>query len=419
MGVHVEMPSRIRRPTKKVRATPDASTAPAPPCSSSRTAVYPTPPPDRSFRVHIKPTTRFDVTTIPVKLVQQVIDRCLGTQGYQGFVIHKVSNTITVHLASLDDVNKVCGITSIPISSDGTVTVQSYFASGPNVQRCVLYDLDPNDSPATILRELRSPTHEVLAVRRMGKSRTYLVTVQGSSTIPERFYYNGCVLHPQPYRPRVMYCYRCFKLGHQQNYCPKATVDPERINADGKPRYRCGLCKADDHEITSTKCPTKQRATARARRRESSSVRVPLSNRFQVLEPIECSAVEDPEEPVSTGVSYSQILKKADPKKHRPPKHTPNDNWEFTEYALVDEDLDAQIAQLSKQLETLRQRKARVAGLRKERAATHALQGSQSVPLRMRVNAQKTTPSDTAIWTVILETLSNLTQLIQDSLYHG
>ncbi|KAH9367793.1 hypothetical protein HPB48_004443 [Haemaphysalis longicornis] len=216
-----------------------------------------------------------------------------------------------------------------------------------------------------------------------------------------------------------MYCYRCFKLGHQQNYCPKETVDPERINADGKPRYRCGLCKADDHDITSTKCPTKQRATARARRRESSSVRVPLNNRFQVLEPIECSAVEDPEEPVSTGVSYSQILKKPDPKKHRPPKHTPNDNWEFTEYALVDEDVDAQIAQLSKQLETLRQRKARVAGLRKERAATHALQGSQSVPLRMQVNARKTTPSDTAIWTVILETLSNLTQLIQDSLYHG
>ncbi|KAH9371080.1 hypothetical protein HPB48_015686 [Haemaphysalis longicornis] len=377
---HATVPAQDTPPTKKVRATPDASTAPAPPCSSSRTAVYPTPPPDRSFRVHIKPTSRFDVPTIPVKLVQQVIDRCLGTQGYQGFVIHKVSNTITVHLASLDDVNKVCGITSIPISSDGTVTVHSYFASGPNVQRCVLYDLDPNDSPATILRELRSPTHEVLAVQRMGKSRTYLVTVQGSSTIPERFYYNACVLHPKPYRPQVMYCYRCFKLGHQQNYCPNATLDPERIHADGKPRYCCGLCKADDHEITSTKCPTKQRAPARAGRRESSS-----------------------------------ILKKPDPKKHRPPKHTPNDNWEFTEYDLVDEDLDAEIAQPSKQLETLRQKKACVAGLRKERAATHARQRSQNVPLRMRVNAQKTTPSDTAICTVILETLSNLTQLIQDS----
>ncbi|KAH9372036.1 hypothetical protein HPB48_012760 [Haemaphysalis longicornis] len=241
------------------------------------------------------PLRRFDVTTIPVKLVQQVIDQCLGAQGYQGFVIHKVSNTITVHLASLDDANKVCGITSLPISSDGTVTVHSYFASGPNVQRCVLYDLDQNDSPATILRELRSPTHEVLAVTYIGKSRTYLVTVQGSSIIPERFYYNGSVLHPKPYRPRVMYCYRCFKLGHQQNYCPKATVDPERINADSKPRYRCGVCKADDHEITSTAGSTKQRATARARRRENSSVKVPLNNRFKVLKPIECSAVEDPE----------------------------------------------------------------------------------------------------------------------------
>lgn len=397
-----------------MRATPDAPTTPVPP-----SAVYPTPPPDRSFRVNIKPTTRFDVTTIPIKSVQQVIDRCLGTQGYQGFVIHKVSNTITVHLASLDDANKICGITSIPISSDGTVTVHSYFASGPNVQRCVLYDLDPNDSPATIIRELKSPTHEVLAVRRMGRSNTYLVTVRGSSTIPERFYYNGCVLHPKPFRPRVMYCYRCFKQGHQQNYCPKTTVDPERINADGKPRYRCGLCKADDHEITSAKCPTKQRATARARRRENSSVRVALNNRFQVLEPTEYSALEELEQPDATGLLYSEALKNPNSKKHRPPKQTTSDTWELTESSLVDEDLDVQIAQLSKQLETLRQRKARVAALRKERAAAHSVQGSQNVPLQMRDNASKTTPRDPAIWTVILETLSKLTQLIQVSLRNG
>lgn len=100
-------------------------------------------------------------------------------------MILKVSNTITVHLATLDDANKICGITSIPVCTDINLTVHSYFASGPNVQRCVLYDLDQNDSPVTILRELWSPTHDALAVRRMGKVRTYVVTVRGSSNIPE------------------------------------------------------------------------------------------------------------------------------------------------------------------------------------------------------------------------------------------
>ncbi|KAH9378700.1 hypothetical protein HPB48_015789 [Haemaphysalis longicornis] len=215
-ATHTTSTAQDAPPHKKVRATPNALTAIAP-TWNSLTAVYPTPPLRRSFRVHNKPTTRFDVTMIPLTSEQRVIYRCLGTQGYQGFVIHKVSNSITIHLTTLDEANKICGITSIPISTDINVTVQSFFASGPNIQRCVLYDLDENDSPATILRELRSPTHEVLGVRRMGNSRTHLVIVRGSSTIPKSFYYNSFVVHPKPFWPRAMYCYRCFKQGHQHS----------------------------------------------------------------------------------------------------------------------------------------------------------------------------------------------------------
>ncbi|KAG0430410.1 hypothetical protein HPB47_022716 [Ixodes persulcatus] len=339
------------------------------------TLPYPTPSPDRSFRVHIRSTVRFDVTAVPTKCIQHVIDQCLGTRGFQGFVVHKASSTITVHLASIEDANKICAISRIPINADNQFSVQAYFASGPKVQRCVVYGLDPTDSCATIIQDLKSQTHTVLAVRRMGRPHS----------LSEKFYYNGCIARPKLYRPRAVYCYQCYQLGHLQKYCPKATVNPERTTPEVQPRYRCGLCKTNDHKITSSKCPTKQRASARARGRLK-AVSAPL-----IPELAEETALKG-------SSSYAAALKRpgkkgrqsADPSSGNPP--------EATGIPVTQDELDTEIAQLSRQIELLRQRKARVTARRKERAATPPHAGTQISPAPMPLQTKNTTPFDLANW---------------------
>ncbi|KAG0413883.1 hypothetical protein HPB47_008967, partial [Ixodes persulcatus] len=180
---------KLEEPTKRVRAAPGNPSSP-----------YPTPSPSQSYRVHIRPLARHDITSVPTKRIQQVIDRCLGTTGYKGYAAYKSTNSITVHLASLTDAQKMCTLTVIPLSED--------------------------------------------------------------QQLP-RFFYYGRVLHPKPYFPRAIFCYRCYKQGHMQAFCPQRNIDPERTTPEGQPRYRCGLCKSDDHDMTAPNCPMKQKATAR------------------------------------------------------------------------------------------------------------------------------------------------------------
>ncbi|KAG0428731.1 hypothetical protein HPB47_024290 [Ixodes persulcatus] len=320
-------------PPKKVKAAPVPSISP-----------YPTPSPDRSFRVHIRPTVRFDVTAVPTKCIQHVIDQCLGTRGYQGFGVHKASNTITVHLASIEDADKICAISRIPINADNQLSVQAYFASGPNVQRCVVYGLDPTDPCATIIQDLKSQTHTVLAVRRMGASMTYLVTVQGAQTLPEKFYCKGCIVRPKLYRP------------------------PEGLSPCARPP-------------------------------QSVSAPLIVYNSFQALESAENTQPEEAEETALKGSSsYAAALKRpgkkgrqsADPSSGNPP--------EPTGIPVIQDDLDTEIAQLSRQIELLRQRKARVAARRKERAATPPHAGTQISPAPMPLQTENTTPFDPAYW---------------------
>ncbi|KAG0416857.1 hypothetical protein HPB47_006084, partial [Ixodes persulcatus] len=389
---------KLEEPTKRVRATPGNPSSP-----------YPTPSPSQSYRVHIRPLARHDITSVPTKRIQQVIDRCLGTTGYKGYAVYKSTNSITVHLASLTDAQKMCTLTVIPLSEDQQLPVHSYFASGPNIQKCVIYGIDPEDTPETICHELTSHSHTVLTTRFMGKSRTCLVTVQGPERLPERFFYYGRVLHPKPYLPRAIFCYRCYKQGHMQAFCPQRNIDPERTTPEGQPRYRCGLCKSDDHDMTATNCPMKQKATARLRQTvRTIGQTVPTYNRYQLLD----NASEGPLEENTSGSQqplYSTVLKR-----NKRPRGRPQQQAEVPHQP--EDDIDAQIEALSRELERLRRHKELVTARRQKTGTTlPASSGETSAQTTAPHHSQK---APQVVWTAILERLTEMTRLIEDCLHH-
>ncbi|KAH7966491.1 hypothetical protein HPB49_016852 [Dermacentor silvarum] len=126
----------------------------------------------------------------------------------------------------------------------------------------------------------------------MSKSGTCLVTVQGHLTPPEKMYYYGCILRTRPFKPAVIFCYGCYKKGHMKASCPYTQADADMDTTAGS-NFLCGLCKSDDHDITSPQCPTKRNATRELRhKRQQSNDQdhsgvLQLNNRFEILADLE------------------------------------------------------------------------------------------------------------------------------------
>lgn len=230
-----------------------------------------------SFRVTIKPTLRFDITTIPPRCVQATIDQVLGSTNYCGFVVHRPSNTITVNLPSLVDAQKMCAVTQIPLDANEHVPVQIYFASGPDTLRCVVYHVDSRSPSEEVRANIRCSTHSVLQARPLGRRGSYLLTLQGPLTLPEYLTYYGAIIKPQPFRPRRIFCYHCHKEGHMQNTCP----NPAAVADMNEPIALCALCKSADHDMRSPACPKKKRT--RPSRKPPGKEDIPTSNRFAAL----------------------------------------------------------------------------------------------------------------------------------------
>ncbi|KAH7958013.1 hypothetical protein HPB51_027999 [Rhipicephalus microplus] len=66
--VQQQVPTALKQPPKKVRAIPDNAS------KLSASQYYPTPAPSQSYRVDIHPLSCYDITSVPTKHVQRVID---------------------------------------------------------------------------------------------------------------------------------------------------------------------------------------------------------------------------------------------------------------------------------------------------------------------------------------------------------
>ncbi|KAH7965112.1 hypothetical protein HPB49_003427 [Dermacentor silvarum] len=128
-------------------------------------------------------------------------------------------------------------------------------------------------------------------------------------------YYYGCILRPRSFKPAVIFCYGCYRKGHMKASCPYTQPDAYMDTTTG-PNFRCGLCKCDDHDITSPQCPTKRNATRELRhKRQQSNDQdhsgvLQLNNRFEILANLETDDSSVAEVTPSTEKkSYSVVIK--------------------------------------------------------------------------------------------------------------
>lgn len=347
-----------------------ASETPASKRECPSPAASASPGSESKYKVVVKPRECFDVSKLSNRLLQSAFDACLKTTAFQGFSIHHPTNSISVWVRSLADVDRLTELRTLPATADSTVQVQAYLSSGSDLRRYVVSGVDPGESRESLVDALTCSTHKVVTARYMGRGRTCLVTLQGPRMPPSRITYYGCILQFHVYKPGVVHCYRCFRTGHMRASCPQST-DASMESAE-TPTHKCGLCQTDDHDITSKDCPVKQKAIKarrQRRRRERSETQeerdadIPTSNRFELLSPSEedTLALEQPDNTYFGGPAYSTVLKRGK-KRAQQATSTP----ELTDTTAGDlVKLDQQIAQLQMEVKRLTQRRvilARPAG---------------------------------------------------------
>lgn len=109
--------------------------------------------------------------------------------------------------------------------------------------------------------------------------------------------------------------------------CPQPEQDTE--NSQEPVKYKCGICKKDDHDVTSKECPVKRKANEAARRQntrdrksrqqDASDGGVATSNRYAVLTPTDeetfppLSLETEPEDTLT----YKEALKRGKTRRNR------------------------------------------------------------------------------------------------------
>lgn len=133
--------------------------------------------------------------------------------------IRKMQNVIAVDTYRPTAERKLLAVQSIQLDNK-THPVSSYMASSLADSKGVIHNIRPEISESELKKSLEIPGHQILQVRRLGRSRTILVTIEGAK-LPRFALYNRVVMRLFQYRPKSLLCTNCLDIGHKTEVCPR------------------------------------------------------------------------------------------------------------------------------------------------------------------------------------------------------
>ncbi|KAL1475062.1 hypothetical protein MTO96_037558 [Rhipicephalus appendiculatus] len=179
--------------------------------------------------------------------------------------VHPTNNTCAVATTNQETALQLVKIRSITLNAKAYV-VAAYIAPAADTVRGVISNAFWDETEEELVQELqaRNPDAGILLARRMGKSKSILITF-AQGPIPRRIIYYGGVHLCTPYRARPEACTNCRAPGHRYDVCPeqKKPRCPRCGEDHGADRSRqcvprCILC-GGEHLTGTGWCKTKQR----------------------------------------------------------------------------------------------------------------------------------------------------------------
>ncbi|KAH7941699.1 hypothetical protein HPB49_016295 [Dermacentor silvarum] len=153
-------------------------------------------------------------------------------------------------------------------------SVNTYISTPNNLLKGVIHGLEPGTTEDELIHNLRVRTQgvRILYARRLGKSRTVVLTFDGP-TVPRYAYYYGGETPCTPYQPTRQYCKICQSQGHRTDVSPTPTIkicakcglrDPPAAHECEPERALCGGA----HPTAAPECTkTLKRVPQRGRQR--------------------------------------------------------------------------------------------------------------------------------------------------------
>ncbi|KAH7932757.1 hypothetical protein HPB49_002271 [Dermacentor silvarum] len=194
--------------------------------------------------------------------------------------VHPMNNTCTVTTTNQDASLNLVKIRSISLNAKA-YGVAAYIVPAADTVRGVISNAFWDETEEELLQDLkaRNPEAGILLARRMGKSKSILITF-AQEPIPRTIIYYGGVYLCTPYRARPEACTNCRAPGHRYDVCPEPKIPrcprcgddhgenrtrqcvPRCILCGGEHLTGTGWCKATKRQQT-TKPPVNRETTGR------------------------------------------------------------------------------------------------------------------------------------------------------------
>ncbi|KAH7946341.1 hypothetical protein HPB49_023371 [Dermacentor silvarum] len=156
--------------------------------------------------------------------------------------VHPMDNTCTVATTNQEAALNLVKIRSITLNAKA-YGVAAYIVPAADTVRGVISNAFWDETEEELLQDLqaRNPEAGILLARRMGKSKSILITF-AQGPIPRRIIYYGGVHLCTPYRARPEACTNCRAPGHRYDVCPEPKIP------------RCPRCGEDHGEDRTRQC---------------------------------------------------------------------------------------------------------------------------------------------------------------------
>ncbi|KAL1447776.1 hypothetical protein MTO96_044224 [Rhipicephalus appendiculatus] len=122
-------------------------------------------------------------------------------------------------------------------------------AAPGNALRGIICNAVDSQTQDEIIQDLQSmivnTPYAIADARRMGRSKSILITFVGTTTLPSSIVFNCGVYRCHPFRPKAEACMNCWTPGHRADVCTK----PKSALC-----YRCGQTHETVEHPTCVPC---------------------------------------------------------------------------------------------------------------------------------------------------------------------
>ncbi|KAG0421980.1 hypothetical protein HPB47_002166 [Ixodes persulcatus] len=305
---------------------------PAGAAPSSWQFTSPAPKQPRSTTIIMKLANHVNITTLRfTSLCAAILDGARLTKFEQEDTYIRLrapQNLLAIDTFRPTAHQKLLQLTNVTIDGESLET-NSYVANDPLNARGVIHGITNEITDEYLSQHVRVENAKLLEIRRLGRTNTILLTVEGPR-LP-RYAFIRCGAYPiYPQRARSKQCTLCHGTGHRADVCPNKTSftrcpicskvfpynhDPLNTPHDCDPH--CFNCNGE-HPPSSSACPARAKADEDAQKWQ----RIHKRHRFRAVAPPSQDLQSWPALPTTNRFDILQAPRSRSRSQSRPPHDT-------------------------------------------------------------------------------------------------